>query len=76
MRDAVDVAQREFLQWRLREQRLLGSLGELEEERNRLMDELATVEQQIVYYDSLTRDMKRVYGRPGLSGLLSSLRRS
>ena len=76
MRDAVDVAQREFLQWRLWEQRLLGSLGELEEERNRLMDELATVEQQIVYYDSLTRDMKRVYGRPGLSGLLSSLRRS
>jgi len=33
------------------------------------------VEQQLTYYDSLTRDMKRELGRPGLSSLLSSLRR-
>lgn len=76
MRDAVQVAQREFNQWRMREQRLLESLVGLDEERNRLVEELVTVEQQIAYYDSLTRDMKRVYRRPGLSSLLSSLRRS
>lgn len=75
MRDAVLVAQREFNQWRMREQRLLESLLGLDEERNRLVEELVTVEQQIAYYDSLTRDMKRVYRRPGLSSLLSSLRR-
>jgi len=33
------------------------------------------VEQQVLYYDSLTREMKRELGRPGLSSLLSSFRR-
>lgn len=48
----------------------------MEDERRRLDEELVRVEQQVVYYDSLARDMKKELGRPGLSGLLSSLRKS
>jgi hypothetical protein len=69
------VTRRETQRWRLREKRLLDALEGLEDERRRLDDELLKVEQQVSYYDSLTRDMKRELGRPGLSSLLSSLRR-
>ncbi len=46
------------------------------EERRRLEEELVKVQQQVEYYDNLTRDMKRELGRPGLSSLLSSLRKT
>jgi len=75
MPGALDVTRRESQRWRLREKHLLDALQGLEEERRRLDDELLKVEQQLTYYDSLTRDMKRELGRPGLSSLLSSLRR-
>ena len=75
MPGALDVTRRESQRWRLREKHLLDALQGLEEERRRLDDELLKVEQQVTYYDSLTRDMKRELGRPGLSSLLSSLRR-
>lgn len=75
MSDALDAAQREFDRWRQREHRLVESVKEVDEEQRRLGEELAKVVEQVAYYDSLTRDMKREYGRPGLSGLLSSLRR-
>lgn len=76
MSDGIEAAQKEFDRWRQREQRLLEAMRAVDEERRRLDEELAKVEQQVTYYDSLTRDMKRELGRPGLSSLLSSLRKS
>ena len=75
MPDAIEAAQKEFGRWRQRERRILDALKEVEDERHRLDEELVKVEQQVAYYDSLARDMKRELGRPGLSSLLSSLRR-
>ena len=71
----VQPMQREVERWRQRERRILDALQSVEDERRRLDEELLKVEQQVSYYDSLTREMKRELGRPGLSGLLSSLRR-
>lgn len=76
MRDTLEAARKEHGRWRLREHRLLDAIKELAEERKRLEEELARVDQQVAYYESLTRDMKREFGRPSLSGLLSSLRRT
>lgn len=75
MSDGVEAAQREVLRWRQRGRRLVESLKEVNEERSRLLEELAKVVQQVAYYDSLTRDMKREYGQSGLSSLMSSFRR-
>lgn len=75
MTDGADAAQKEFDRWRQREQRLLDAIRGVDEERRRLDEELAKVEQQVAYYDSLARDMKKQLGRPGLSSLLSSLRK-
>ncbi len=75
MPDGIDAAQKEFERWRQRERRLLEAMKEVEGERRRLDAELSKVDQQVAYYDSLTRDMKRELGRPGLSSLLSSLRK-
>ncbi|TLZ97382.1 MAG: hypothetical protein E6J92_04615 [Methanobacteriota archaeon] len=70
------ATQREIERWRQRERRLIEALRSVDDERRRLDDELVKVEQQVAYYDSLTREMKRELGRPGLSSLLSSLRRA
>ena len=75
MHEAAEAAERELIRWRTRERRLIDSVKEVDEERRRLEEELSKVEQQVSYYDSLTRDMKRELGSAGLSGLLSSLRR-
>lgn len=75
MADALEAAQKEFERWRQRERRILEALREVDGERRRLDEELAKVAQQVSYYDSLARDMKRELGGPGLSSLLSSLRR-
>ena len=72
---ALESTQREIGRWRQRERRILDALKSVDEERHRLDEELVKVEQQVTYYDSLTRDMKRELGRPGLSSLLSSFRR-
>jgi hypothetical protein len=69
------MTEKEVERWRLRERRILEALESVDDERRRLDEELVKVEQQIAYYDSLTREMKRELGRPGLSGLLSSLHR-
>lgn len=76
MPGAVEATQREVARWRQRERRILEAIQSLDDERRRLDQELLKVDQQVVYYDSLTRDMKRELGRPGLSSLLSSLRRT
>lgn len=72
----METTQKEYERWRQRERRLVEALEQVEDERHRLDEELVRVEQQVVYYDSLARDMKKELGRPGLSGLLSSLRKS
>ena len=76
MPNALEATQKEFERWRQRERRILTALGQVEEERRRLDTELVRVQQQVAYYDNLTRDMKRELGRPGLGNLLSSLRKS
>jgi chromosome segregation ATPase len=73
---ALHATEREVGRWRQRERRLLDALRTVDEERRRLDEELLKVEQQVAYYDSLTREMKRELGKPGLSSLLSSLRRA
>ncbi len=75
MSSALETAQKEFERWRLREHRLLDAIDQVEEERGRLGTELVRVEQQVSYYDNLTRDMKKELRRPGLSSLLSSMRK-
>lgn len=75
MSSALEAAQKEFERWRQRERRLLLAIEQVDEERGRLDTELGRVEQQVLYYDSLARDMKRELRRPGLSSLLSSMRR-
>jgi hypothetical protein len=72
----LDATRREVERWHQRERRILDTLKSVEEERRRLDEELLKVQQQVAYYDSLTRDMKRELGGPGLSNLLSSLRHS
>lgn len=76
MPNALEATQKEFERWRQRERRILTALGQVQEERRRLDTELVRVQQQVAYYDNLTRDMKRELGRPGLGNLLSSLRKS
>jgi len=72
---AIEATQREVQRWRQRERRILDALQGVDDERRRLDEELQKVDQQVSYYESLTREMKRELGRPGLSSLLSSLRR-
>lgn len=76
MPDTQEAVVKEATRWRERERKLQTALRQLEEERRRLDRELEKVVEQVSYYDSLTREMKRALGRPGLSGLLSSLRKS
>ncbi|HEX9340306.1 MAG TPA: hypothetical protein VF992_03940 [Thermoplasmata archaeon] len=73
---AIQAAQKEFDRWQQKERRILDAIAGIDEERRRLSEELGKAEQQVLYYDSLTREMKRELGRPGLSSLLSSLRRT
>jgi chromosome segregation ATPase len=78
MVDFLEGARNEYARWKLREARLIDSLTELYDERRRLGEEIARLDQQIAYYDSLTRDMKKeIGGSASTTGkLLSSLRRA
>ncbi len=76
MSSALETAQKEYERWRLRERRLLQAIEQVDEERGRLGTELERVDQQVSYYDHLARDMKKELRRPGLSSLLSSMRKS
>ena len=75
MPSPFETAQKEFERWQRRERSLLLAIEQVEEERTRLGTELDRVEHQVTYYDSLTRDMKKELRRPGISTLLSSLRK-
>jgi chromosome segregation ATPase len=71
----LESLQKELDRWRRRERRLLTALEQVEEERRRLELDMDRVEQQVAYYDNLTREMKKELRQPGISSLLSSLRR-
>jgi uncharacterized protein YlxW (UPF0749 family) len=76
MVESQEAIVKEATRWRERERKLQTALRQVEEERRRLDQELIKVEEQVSYYDSLTREMKRAFGRPGISSFLSSLRKS
>lgn len=71
----MESAQREFERWRLREREIVDTLRDLDEEENRLLGEIAKVDQQVTYYEDLARDMKREMGPAKLSSLLTSIGR-
>ena len=75
MTDGLETTQVEFERWRLRERQLVNTIRDLEEEENRLLGEIAKVDHQVTYYESLARDMKRELGPPKLSNLLTSFER-
>lgn len=76
MPDFLETAAKECARWQMREERILAAIRDLDDERGRIEEEFAMVDQQVGYYESLTRDMKREFGRPSLSSLLSSLRKT
>ena len=58
----------------LRMQEVEAALREAAAEEARITAELAKVEEQALYYDSLAGDMKRDLQPPRLEGLIRSLR--
>ncbi len=75
MPSVLETAQKELERWQRRERSLVVALEQVGEERTRLDTELDRVDEQVTYYDNLTRDMKKELRRPGISTLLSSLRK-
>ncbi|MFQ6129014.1 MAG: hypothetical protein ACE5QW_08955 [Thermoplasmata archaeon] len=71
----LDALQKEYERWRFRRKDLEEELRVLSEEENEILKELARVEGQIAYYDSLESEMKRELEPPRLSDLLSSLKK-
>lgn len=69
------VAQLELEEWKSKQSKLGEELKEIEEEEKYIQGELARVEEQIAYYDSLESDMKKELEPPKLSGMLSSLKK-
>ena len=69
-----DAASAELVRWRLREREVEAVLRDTESEELRLSEELAKVDEQAGYYDSLAGDMKRDMQPPSLYGLIRSLR--
>ena len=65
----------ELDRWRRRILEIERLLLETESEEARLLDELAKVEEQAGYYDSLAGEMKRDLQPPSLGGMMRSLRR-
>ena len=75
MTDGLADTQVEFDRWRFRERQLLDTIRDLDEEETRLQGELARVDQQVTYYENLTRDMKGTVRPAKLSSLLTSFGR-
>jgi len=61
---------------RKRQRQLEEVLSYLEKEEKRLLAEMAKVGEQVAYYDSLAKDMKKELEPPKLSGLLRSFRKT
>ena len=69
------MAQLELEDWREKQAKLERKLVEIVGEERSILSELARVEEQIAYYNSLQSDMKKELEPPKLSGMLSSLRK-
>jgi allophanate hydrolase subunit 1 len=75
MTHGPENAEIEFARYRFRQQQLLDTMRDLDEEETRLQAELARVDQQVAYYESLARDMKGAIRPAKLSSLLTSFGR-
>jgi chromosome segregation ATPase len=65
----------EYRKWARRRRELEEALEELDREEAFLLEELERVEEQVAYYGSLAKEMKRALDPPKLSQLLRSLRK-
>lgn len=65
----------DYRQLTQRGRELEAALQELDREEAALREELDEVEEQLAYYDSLARDMKRALDPPRLEGLLRTWKR-
>lgn len=75
MEGSRSTLQSEIHRWREREHSTLVDLEEVKVEEKALLRELQKVEEQVAYYDSLERGMKRELEPPQLKQLLRSLSR-
>jgi tetrahydromethanopterin S-methyltransferase subunit B len=73
--EQLRIAQLELEDWREKQVNLERQLRKTEEEEKGILAEMARVEEQITYYESLQSDMKKELEPPKLSGMLSSLRK-
>lgn len=73
-RNRVPAAAEELVRLRIRVSEVEAAVREADVEEARLAGELAKVEAQTGYYDSLAGDMKRDVQPPTLHGLIRSLR--
>ncbi len=73
--EQLKVAQLELEDWKEKRVNLEKELNETEEEEKSLLGELARIEEQIAYYESLQSDIKKELEPPKLSGMLSSLKK-
>ncbi len=73
--EQLRVAQLELEDWKEKQVHVEKELDETEEEERSILTELARVQEQIAYYESLQSDMKKELGPPKLSGMLSSLKK-
>ncbi len=64
----------ELARWRARLGEVEAALRDVEAEEARIVEELAKVDAQAGYYDSLAGDMKKDVQPPSLAGLLRHLR--
>jgi hypothetical protein len=71
--DRFSAASMELAQWRARWREVEAALHEVEQEEARATAELAKVDEQASYYDSLAGEMKRDLQPPSLSRLLRTL---
>lgn len=75
LEEQLRVAQLELEDWKEKQINLEKEISGIEEEEKSILSELARVEEQITYYESLQSDMKKELEPPKLSGMLSSLRK-
>jgi predicted nucleic acid-binding Zn-ribbon protein len=73
--EQLRIAQLELEDWKEKQVNLEKQLSATEEEEKGIHAELARVEEQIAYYESLQSDMKKELEPPKLSGMLSSLKK-
>ncbi len=73
--EGTDALWEEHRSLRRRRRELEAQLERLAREEASLEEELERVEEQVAYYGSLAKEMKKALDPPRLDGLLRSLRR-